>query len=90
MFCEYFTEKLNYLVFTIIVLFYLYLFIRTELSTKNTEVNMLQNEINKNEKKLNNLTKTLSTKDKEIYRLSIEFESIKSLLEKEKTSFNVR
>jgi len=51
---------------------------------------MLQNEVNKNEKKLSNLTKTLSTKDKEIYRLSIEIESIKSLLEKEKTSFNVR
>lgn len=50
---------------------------------------MLQNEIDKYEKKLNNLTKTLSTKDKEIYRLSTDIENLKSVLEKEKISLNV-
>lgn len=50
---------------------------------------MLQNEINKYEKKLSNSTKTITLKDKEIYQLNVEIESIKSLLEKEKTSLNV-
>lgn len=50
---------------------------------------MLQNEIDKYEKKLSNITKTLSTKDKEIYCLKTEIENIKFLLEKEKTSLNV-
>lgn len=50
---------------------------------------MLQNEVNKYEKKLNNSTKTLSLKDKEIYQLSVDIENMKSILEKERTSFNV-
>lgn len=50
---------------------------------------MLQNEIDKYEKKLSNTTKTLSTKDKEIYRLSIEIENLKSIFEKEKASLDV-
>jgi len=50
---------------------------------------MLQKEIDKYEKKLSNLTKTVSTKDKEIYRLSNEIENIRFILEKEKTSLNV-
>lgn len=50
---------------------------------------LLQKEIDKYEKKLSYLTKTISTKDKEIYRLSNEIENIKSLMEKEKTSLNV-
>jgi len=50
---------------------------------------LLQKEIDKYEKKLCYLTKTVSTKDKEIYCLSNEIENIKSLLEKEKTSLNV-
>lgn len=51
---------------------------------------MLQEEVNKYEKKLNNVTKTLSIKDKEIYRLNTEIEHLKSILEVEQTSFNVR
>lgn len=50
---------------------------------------MLQKEIDKYEKKLCNLTKTITMKDKEIYRLSNEIENIKSILDKEKTSLNV-
>lgn len=50
---------------------------------------LLQKEIDKYEKKLSYLTKTVSTKDKEIYRLSNEIENIKFLLEKEKTSLSV-
>jgi hypothetical protein len=50
---------------------------------------MLQKEIDKYEKKLSNLSKTISTKDKEIYRLSNDIVNIKSILEKEKTSLNV-
>lgn len=46
---------------------------------------MLHNEIDKYEKKLSNVTKTLSTKDKAIYHLSIEIENLKSILDKEKT-----
>lgn len=65
------------------------LYIRSELSAKITEVNMLQNEVNKYEKKLSNSTKSLSLKDKEIYQLGVEIENIKSMLEKERTSFNV-
>ncbi|XP_060862086.1 GRIP and coiled-coil domain-containing protein 2-like isoform X2 [Metopolophium dirhodum] len=62
--------------------------VSSELSNKNIEMILLQNEIDKYEKKLSYLTKTVSTKDKEIYRLSNEIENIKSLLEKEKTSLN--
>lgn len=50
---------------------------------------MLQNEIDKYEKKLSNITKILSIKDKEIYRLSNEIVIVKSILEKEKASLNV-
>jgi len=50
---------------------------------------MLQEEIDKYEKKLSNLSKTISTKDKEIYRLSNEIVNIKSMSENEKTSLNV-
>lgn len=50
---------------------------------------MLKNEIDKYEKKISNITKSSSTKDKEIYSLSIEIDNLKSTLEKEKTSFNV-
>jgi hypothetical protein len=50
---------------------------------------MLQEEINKYEKKLSNVTKTLSIKDKEMYRLNIEIEHLKSILEVEKATLNV-
>jgi len=50
---------------------------------------MLKNELDKYEKKLSNVTKTLLIKDKEIYRLGIEIENHKSLLEKEMASLNV-
>lgn len=50
---------------------------------------MLQNEIDKYEKKLSNVTKTSSTKDKEIYRLGVEIENLKSILEKDKASYDV-
>lgn len=50
---------------------------------------MLHNEIDKYEKKLNIVVKTLSTKDKEIYHLTIEMENLKSILDKEKTSLCV-
>lgn len=63
--------------------------IRLELSTKNMEISMLQNEIDKYEKKLSNVIKTSLKKDKEIYHLNIEIENFKSILEKEKASFNV-
>ncbi|XP_022166739.1 GRIP and coiled-coil domain-containing protein 2-like [Myzus persicae] len=62
--------------------------VSSELSNKNIEMVMLQKEIDKYEKKLSNLTKTVSTKDKEIYRLSNEIENIRSIFEKEKTSLN--
>lgn len=78
----------NYLIYNFFILYYI-IYIRSELSIKNTEISMLQNEIDKYEKKLNNITKTLLTKDKEIYCLNTEIENIKFILEKEKASFNV-
>jgi len=87
MYCEYFIIKYLNVFFSLII--FLNLFIRSELSTKNTDVSMLQNEIDKYEKKLSNLTKMLSTKDKEIYHLSVEIQNLKSTFETEKSYLNV-
>lgn len=57
--------------------------------TKNTEINVLKKEIDKYEKKLSNATKTKSTKDKEVYHLTVEIENLKSLMENEKKTLNV-
>ncbi|VVC24338.1 Hypothetical protein CINCED_3A012898 [Cinara cedri] len=62
--------------------------VSSELSTKNTEISMLKNEMDKYEKKISNVTKISLSKDKEIYRLNIEIDNLKSILEKEKASFN--
>lgn len=59
------------------------------MANKNTEINILQKEINKYEKKLSNLFITISTKDKEIYHLTVEIENVKSILENEKKILNV-